>query len=163
MLMNAADVVMYGQGTFLAGLDSVPQSEWDLPDVCGYWSVRQIVTHIASYEAMFADVLASITGNDPTPTLDAFRNDPAGFNDAEVERRADLTTDAALAELKSEHERVMSLIREIPPKRLSEPGTIPWYGPEYSVDDLIAYQVYGHKREHAAQICVFADHLKLAV
>ena len=59
--MNAADVVMYGQGTFLAGLDNVPQSEWDLPDVCGYWSVRQIVTHIASYEAMFADVLAIVT------------------------------------------------------------------------------------------------------
>jgi uncharacterized protein (TIGR03083 family) len=161
--MNAADVVMYGQGTFLASLESVPQSEWELPNVCGYWSVRQIVTHLASYEAMFADVLASIIGNDPTPTLDAFRNDPAGFNDAEVERRSDLTTDAALDELKSEHERVMTLIRQIPPARLREVGTIPWYGPEYSVDDLIAYQVYGHKREHAAQICVFADHLKLAV
>ena len=159
--MNAVDVVMYGQGTFLASLDSVPQTEWELPNVCGYWSVRQIVTHIASYEAMFADVLVSITGNDPAPTLDAFRNDPAGFNDAEVERRSDLTTDGALDELKSEHERVMSLIREIPPERLREVGTIPWYGPEYSVDDLIAYQVYGHKREHAAQICVFADHLSM--
>jgi uncharacterized protein (TIGR03083 family) len=161
--MNAADVVMYGQGTFLASLDSVPQTEWELPNVCGYWSVRQIVTHLASYEAMFADVLVNITSDEPTPTLDSFRTDPAGFNDDQVERRGDLTTDAALAELKSEHERVMSLIREIPPERLREVGAIPWYGPEYSVDDLIAYQVYGHKREHAAQICAFADHLKLAV
>jgi hypothetical protein len=31
-------------------------------------------------------------------------------------------------------------------------GTIPWYGPEYSLNDLVVYQMYGHKREHGPQL-----------
>ena len=43
------------------------------------------------------------------------------------------------------------------PARLREPGSIPWYGEEYALDDLIVYQYYGHKREHSAQIEAFRD------
>ena len=53
--MNASDVLKYGQLTFLAGLDGLPESEWEKPGVCGYWSVKQIIAHIASYEAVLAD------------------------------------------------------------------------------------------------------------
>ena len=28
----------------------------------------------------------------------------------------------------------------------------PWYGPEYSLDDLVVYTMYGHKREHDPQL-----------
>jgi hypothetical protein len=31
-------------------------------------------------------------------------------------------------------------------------GSIPWYGPEYALDDLLVYTMYGHKREHAPQL-----------
>ena len=27
-----------------------------------------------------------------------------------------------------------------------------WYGPEYALDDLVVYLMYGHKREHAPQL-----------
>jgi hypothetical protein len=40
-----------------------------------------------------------------------------------------------------------------------KPGTLPWYGPEYALDDFIVYSYYGHKREHSAQINVFRDQL----
>ena len=33
-----------------------------------------------------------------------------------------------------------------------EVGTIPWYGPEYSLDDLVVDQWYGHQREHDPQL-----------
>ena len=50
----------------------------------------------------------------------------------------------------------------LPAKRhtqFRENGTLPWYGAEYSLDDFIVYTYYGHKREHAAQIAAFRDHL----
>ena len=31
-------------------------------------------------------------------------------------------------------------------------GAIPWYGPEYSLDDFVVYNIYGHKREHDPQL-----------
>ena len=37
------------------------------------------------------------------------------------------------------------------------PGTLPWYGNRYSLDDFIVYTFYGHKREHGAQIGVYRD------
>jgi hypothetical protein len=54
----------------------------------------------------------------------------------------------------------MALISEFPAEQLRQPGSLPWYGPAYAIDDLIVYQYYGHKREHTAQINVFKDLLK---
>ena len=49
---------------------------------------------------------------------------------------------------------------KIPVEVLRRPGTLPWYGAQYALDDFIVYQYYGHKREHTAQINVFKDLLK---
>jgi len=158
--MNTIDVLRYGQQTFLAGLDRLPESEWETPGVCGYWSVKQIIAHIASYEAVLADVLANVSGDESTPALDRFLGNNVAFNDDEVTARASLSPSATLDELKAEHDRVMTLIERIPVETLRSTGTIPWYGDEYSIEDLIVYQYYGHKREHVAQIWVFRDHLE---
>jgi uncharacterized protein (TIGR03083 family) len=157
--MNASDVLKYGQLTFLAGLDGLPESEWEVPGVCGHWSVRQIVAHIASYEAAIADILQSVSGGGETPTLDRYLANGVAFNDEEVDARAGLSASKTLAELKAEHERVMTAVNALWPEALSQPGTIPWYGDEYSLDDLLVYMAYGHKREHVAQICVYRDRL----
>jgi uncharacterized protein (TIGR03083 family) len=157
--MNASDVLKYGQLTFLAGLDGLPESDWEAPGVCGYWSVRQIVAHIASYEAAIADILQSVSGGGPTPTLDRYLANGAAFNDEEVEARAGLSPSETVAELTSEHERVITAVAALWPETLRQPGTIPWYGAEYSLDDLLVYMAYGHKREHVAQICVYRDRL----
>ena len=69
--------------------------------------------------------------------------------------RDGLTFDQTIAEYTGSYEDVMVSLDRIAPERLREPGTLPWYGLEYSLDDLIVYQQYGHKREHAGQIGVF--------
>ena len=158
--MNAPDVLRYGQLTLLAGLDGLPDEDWEAPGVCGVWSVRQIVAHLASYEAAIADVLQGVGDSAAaTPTLDRMKADPAGFNDDEVAARAPLSCTETLAELTREHARALDLAGRIAPETYREPGTLPWYGREYSLDDLLVYMAYGHKREHVAQVCVFRDRL----
>jgi len=49
----------------------------------------------------------------------------------------------------------MKLAGSLTPERLRETGTIPWYGEQYSLDDLIVYSNYAHKREHSSQIRLF--------
>lgn len=51
------------------------------------------------------------------------------------------------------------LTTQIPDETWQEVGTILGYGTEDSLDDLIAYQFYGQKRKHCAQIAVFRDGL----
>ncbi len=156
--MNAADVLKYGHRTVLRALDAIPESEWETGGACGWWSVKNIVAHLASYECVLVDILNTYLGGGPTPYLDKYMG--SDFNDSEVARRTDLTPAETLAEFNTAHAEVMSLITHIPAEKARAPGTQPWYGMEYSLDDLITYMYYGHKREHSAQIAVFKDTLK---
>ena len=87
----------------------------------------------------------------------AGRERPDGSRSADVQRRpgrdpqglADRPGDG---EFLDAHERVMRHAKAIAPEAWREVGTIPWYGPEYALDDLVVYQMYGHKREHDPQL-----------
>ena len=74
-------------------------------------------------------------------------------------QRVDQPPESILAEYTSAHTRVITLAGRLPGSLWAQTGTIPWYGAEYSLDDFIVYQYYGHKREHSAEIAAFADRL----
>jgi hypothetical protein len=118
--------------------------------------VKDIVAHLASYECVLVDVLRRVAGTPgPTPHLDAFLADHAGFNEEQVAARAALEYPAVLAEYDSAYTDAARLLREIPAETRRRVGLLEWYGPEYDLEDFIAYQYYGHKREHCAQIAAF--------
>jgi hypothetical protein len=157
--MNAADVLRYGQLTLLGTLEGLGDEGFDLPGACGVWSVKDIFAHLASYELVLVDILGAETGERrDTPHLDRFTTMGPAFNDAEVDARTTMGLEEVLAELGAAHDETLRLVASIPPERLREPGTLPWYGADYAIDDLIVYQYYGHKREHAAQVDAFRDH-----
>jgi hypothetical protein len=49
----------------------------------------------------------------------------------------------------------MALADELGAERLRQPGTMPWYGPDYLLDDLIVHANYAHKREHCGEVRQF--------
>lgn len=155
--MNARDVLRYGQLTVIGTLGQVPADMIDEPGACGVWSIRQIMAHLASYEVVLVDVIASLAGEAETPHLDAFTTQGPAFNDLEVEARNERDLESILDELQRAHDASLAALDALPPERVTQPGFLPWYGEEYSLDDLIVYQYYGHKREHAAQIEAFRD------
>jgi hypothetical protein len=157
--MNTVDVLRYGHLTLLHTLDGLPDDARDQPGACGIWSVRDIFAHLASYELVLVDVLRSAAGEgDETPRLDRFVALGDAFNDTEVAERRSMAMAAVLAELNQAHDETLRLAGRIAPERRRQAGTLPWYGPDYGIDDLIVYQYYGHKREHGAQVDAFRDH-----
>jgi hypothetical protein len=157
--MNASDVLKYGHLTVLKSVEGLPETHWSTPGVCGYWSVKDILAHLASYEWVLVDILATYVGGGPTPRLEKYTAGP-GFNDDEVALRRDHGPAQIMDEYCQAQARTMTLIAQIPAETIRQPGTQPWYGLEYALDDLIAYMYYGHKREHTAQIAVFRDTLR---
>jgi Mycothiol maleylpyruvate isomerase N-terminal domain len=153
--MNARDVLRYGHLTVLGTLEGLNVAHADTPGVCGVWSVKDIVAHLASFELMLEDVLKSMSGERVTPTLDAYRGESRQFNDTQVARRKGKSYVDVVAEYTLAHGRVAALAGEMPQDLFPHVNTIPWYGPEYSLDDFIVYTNYAHKREHCAQIKVF--------
>lgn len=159
--MNADDVLKYGHLTVLRTLDGLDHEHWDTPDVCGVWSVREIIAHLASFEHMLVAVLDSLLKGAPsTDVLDRFRADPLRFNDDEVARRASMGPQEVFDEYEKTYQENALRLTQFPIERRRESGLLAWYGPEYDVEDFLAYSFYGHKREHCAQINVFRDLLK---
>jgi DinB superfamily len=159
-LMNARDILKYGQATALQAIDGFPETAWETPGACGAWSVKDIIAHLASYEEVLVDVLSGFVGRHPTPYLDKFTELGGQFNDTEVTRRRGRTVSEVLDEFNDAHAQVMSLAERIGPDMFRHTGTLPWYGMQYALDDVLVYMYYGHKREHSAQIAAFRDRLQ---
>ncbi len=158
--MNASDILKYGNRTVLQTIDGLPKSDWSTGGVCGWWSVKDIIAHLTSFEQVLVEVLNTFLDGGPTTTLEAYYTDGQKFNDDQVTLRGDKTPDQVLAEYDELHACTLSLVARIPEETRRRPGTLPWYGMEYALDDFIVYAFYGHKREHSAQIAVFRDHIK---
>lgn len=154
--MNARDILFYGNRTLMESMERVPPSERNTPGLIGWWSAREALAHLAIFEAGLVQILEAFLGG-PEPTLMA--NMDSSKNDELVAQKKDLSFDQVLAEYDANHARVMELIEKISPEKLREVGAIPWYGPEYSLDDFLVYTFYGHKREHAARFEGFGDQL----
>lgn len=163
--MNPADVLMYGHQHVLRTLDGLDFGHWENGGVCGVWSVRDIVNHLASYEYLLIEILSPFAGEQtPQKYLDHLMNaGVAAFNDETVDARRDLSPAEALAAYGTAYAKVAALADKTPPDTWRETGTLPWYGGQYSLDDYIVYQFYGHKREHCAQINVYRDTLEHGV
>jgi DinB superfamily len=147
--VNPHDVLRYGQADIDAIIDRYKPADWDRIAL-GVWTAKDLLGHLGAYEVRFAEVLAPFAGEEPTTAL---RLEPPGtFNDDQAAVRRDWPVEAVVNELRSAHTEVRRLAALVPAERWSEVGTIPWYGPEYSLDDLTVYTMYGHKREHGPQL-----------
>jgi len=158
--MNAVDILKYGQQTVSHTLEEFPEAAVEKPGACGVWSVKDIIAHLASYEQVLVDVLATFGSLQPTPYLNKFTEPGGQFNDTEVDLRKARTMPEVLEEFNDAHVQVMSLATQISSERFRQTGTMPWYGMEYALDDFLVYTFYGHKREHSAQIAAFGDRLR---
>jgi hypothetical protein len=156
--MNARDILFYGDRTLMGGIRRIPPAERNSPGLIGWWSAREAMAHLASFEQLLAELLERFIVNQGPPEL-LTRMSPR-LNDELVAGKKDSSFDDLLAEYQTAQARVMELIEQISSERLRQVGSIPWYGPEYSLDDFLVYAFYGHKREHTARFDAFADKLE---
>jgi hypothetical protein len=155
--MNIVDVLRYGDRTVHQTLTGLPSDSWQTAGVCGYWSVKDIMAHLASYERVLTETLNDFLSGGETPTRQRMLTMGDGFNDFEVDAHKHLSSQEIMAEYQSAVASNLDLVARIPPEKLREAGALPWYGMEYSLEDYVVYAFYGHKREHSAQIAVFKD------
>jgi len=120
---------------FRRALEPLSASDMGVPDVCGPWSVKDLLGHVAAWEAHAVKTL--LTGA-PEPIADV-----DGFNHAEAQRRADLALRDVLVELESTHRALRSALADAPEGRL-EPGS--------PVRDSLDADTVFHYLEHTAQI-----------
>ena len=67
--MNARDVLYYGHGTVMQVVEGLPHEQWNTPGVVGYWSVKNIISHLASFEMFLIELLGALPDGRPMPTI----------------------------------------------------------------------------------------------
>jgi hypothetical protein len=155
--MNSPTILHNAYLTLIEAARAVPRTEWQRSGVCGTWSVKDIVAHMASFEQVTVEVLTGFLRSAPAPLIDLLVADDERFNVEQVTHRRHLAAQAILDEYATAHATARHLLEQIPPEMRQQNGTMPWYGEDYDLDDYLAY-MYGHAREHAAQI----DHFRTA-
>jgi len=159
--MKLSDALSRGHEAVMNVIDEIPEADRDTPGVVGVWSVREIIAHLASHEEVLVEILTTMLSGGPTPGLDMMNEDSLHFNHVQVEMRKDKTSAELLAEYNDWHEKVMLLLAQIPKEKYrSRDNTLPWQGVECTLEELVIYTNFAHKREHSAQLGVFVDQLK---
>jgi DinB superfamily len=151
--VNPVDVLRYGQRDIEACIGRLRPDDWTAVAL-GVWTTKDLVGHLGVFEVRFADVLEWFLGGPPSELMGAR---VATFNDDQAAIRSGWSVDEVLREYRAATERVTDLAGRVPAERWTEVGTLPWYGPEYSLDELAVYTMYGHKREHKPQLDAVLD------
>lgn len=158
--MHALDILRYGHLLVLRTVDGVGSSLADQPGACGVWSIREIVAHLASYEALLAEIAAHLNNGSEMPLLASFAAAGSAFNDQEVAARQDQNLAALVEEYSTHYEKAITALRLLPPSKFQQTGLLEWYGAAYDLDDFLVYMYYAHKREHCAQIELMKERFK---
>lgn len=159
--MNPPDILKYGHLTVLKTLSRIPPAEVNTPGAVGYWSTKDVVGHLASFELVLVEILENLVRPRPMPLTEQLAADGQAFNDEQVDRlRRPLSMAQVLDEYQAAHEQVRQAVVALPPASWRQPGILPWYGPQYDLEDFIVYTYYGHKREHSGQIAIFGDRFR---
>lgn len=161
--MDVHTILYYGDRTLMKTIEGLTEAQMSVGGVCGVWSVADILAHLDTSEQTLGEVLSSfVTPGSPMPLMTEAREQGRQFNDIQVAKYEALTPNQILESYESHFQRTAELAKSLPAELWAQAGTIPWYGEEYSLDDLVVYSSYGHKREHSAQIAVYKDTLNLA-
>ena len=127
--MHISDILMYGHLTVQRTVETFPAAEVGTAGACGYWSVKDLVAHLGSYELVLVDILDGfINPGSPTPHLEAFIRPDYNFNDEQVNQRQGMTFAEVYAEYQAAHAQVRDLAAQIPADLWQQSGALPWYG-----------------------------------
>ncbi|HEV2655243.1 MAG TPA: DinB family protein [Ktedonobacteraceae bacterium] len=152
--MNVASQLEQNHLLVLQVIDDLPELEWDIPGVCGAWSVKDVMAHLSAYEEVLVDVFATFLTDEPTPHLAKFIDKSIDFNKSEIEARQYRTAQQVMDEYEEAQLQSSDLLAQIPQEKILQKGTLPWYGNERSLADLIN-NFCAHTQEHCAQIKAF--------
>ena len=153
--MNPHDVLRYGDRSFRDAIAGLEPSDWTRI-VAGVWTPKDVVGHVSAIHWLGVSALADLAGEEAPPAPHELADD-VDFNMGQAALRASWPVERVVEEYNSVHAELRRLAALIDGEAWRRVGTIPWYGPDYSLEDYLVYRVYGHIREHATHLGMATD------
>ena len=146
--MNVVSLWQYTHQALIGALD---HPTWER-EVWPQRTLKDAITNLTAMEYVLCEVLESMLDDSPTPTLDRFVVDYDRFNREEIAERRTLSGDEVLEEYRYIYAQTSRLMTLMPGRKWRERGTLPWYGPDFSLEEFVVLFLFEHKREAVAQI-----------
>ena len=120
-----------------AAIEGVPEERMTEPGVCGEWSVKDLLGHVAVWDAFaVARCRRFLAGEAPGSV------DWQGINEREAAARGDRSVAEQRAEMERTHAAMVEFVRALSPAQLRTKGVRP----------RIRVDTYEHYDEHAADV-----------
>ncbi len=149
--MNPIEVLENNHQLVIKTVEDLPESAWEVPGVCGEWSVKDVIAHLAAYELALIDMLKTFQGEQPSPYVLRMIDNFEAFNADTMKSRRYGTAQQVLNDYQEAQIQSSSLLEQIPLEKVEQKGTMPWYRPERSLADAI-YNLSQHARAHCEEI-----------
>jgi DinB superfamily len=139
-LAQAIEQLNDTRAELLDAIHGIDQAARDRKGVIGAWSIKNMLAHIAAWEAWVVQALPVRLASGTTPPELAQRLvDEDASNAEEVAEREELTPDEQLMELERNRAELLALVRGLDEATLARPNpwdTWPHTLPEYLLDAL---------------------------
>ena len=120
-------------------------------EICPGWTVKEILAHIAGWDAVGTSCLQAHLAGEQPPPLEARGID--AYNAYVVAGCATLTYEEVIEDWKRARRQFVKALSEAPPDKLRDPVQFPW-GETGSIARLVSI-LDEHEREHASEILEF--------
>ncbi len=133
---------------FVALLPLVPEAEWDNRQVCGVWTMKDLVGHLTAWAEVGAAALVQILEGE-TPNMKPI-SDFGAWNMEQAARRADLPWEKVWQAYEASYQTLLSGLDELSEEQLVEEFDTPW-GTRISMYRWLTIWPL-HEREHAVDV-----------
>ena len=143
----------------LAAISGLDEVALDRKGVIGDWSIKNVLAHIAAWEAWVVEALPTRMTTGATP--EDFRQraaDEDRFNAEEVAEREELTPDEQLMELERTRAELLAYVRGLDAVVLAR--TQPWDTWEGTLPEYLLEALRDHEAEHVEVLRAAAMDLK---
>jgi hypothetical protein len=143
----------------LAAIGGLDETALDRKGVVGDWSVKNVLAHIAAWEAWVVQALPArmTTGTTPEDFQQRAENEDR-FNAEEVAEREELTPDEQLMELERTRAELLAYLRGLDSAELARRQ--PWDSWEGTLPEYLLEALRDHEAEHVEVLRAVAKDLK---
>lgn len=128
---------------FRQSYEGLSDEEMLEPGVTGSWSVRDILAHVAVWDALVRTVLPGILETGHRPEYDEANEDLGAFNARMTEEKRGLSLDQVRQELEQNHQRLMEYLRDVAPDEVAA---------NEAFRERLTADTWDHYPEHSAAI-----------
>ncbi len=127
----------------------VPESERTTMQVCGVWTLKDLLGHITDWEKVGIEGLQQLV-DQQTPTFDYEIGDFDVFNNGNAAARQDQSWDEVWEDYVTTRKKLMELFDALPEEGVGYPFTAPWQRPTNVYFWMSIW--LGHEHEHTHDI-----------